>query len=98
MNHTYEGFSKIDDLEKFTEDMEVLQQDYQDNIFYNSQMLNKSNDGCYLNYNNELQKVFENNKSYQLKGYTKNDYYYKMEMMNSKIPLPVNANFFLGKY
>ena len=56
-------------------------------------------DGCEIHYNNRLQNIFEkDNNSYQLRGYSGNEYLYKMEGLKSKDPLPVNANFFLGKY
>ena len=56
-------------------------------------------DGCEIHYNNRLQKIFENNdQSYPMRGYTGNEYLYKMEFMDSDEPIPMNANFFLGKY
>ena len=33
-----------------------------------------------------------------MRGYTSNEYLYKMEDFNLNEPIPVNANFFLGKY
>ena len=56
-------------------------------------------DGCEIHFNNRLQNIFEeNNQSYPMRGFTSNEYLYKMEDINLNEPIPVNANFFLGKY
>ena len=51
-----------------------------------------------LHFNHNLQRLFKKSKSYPMRGYTNNDYLYKMEILQSKDPLPINANFFLNKY
>lgn len=48
-------------------------------------------------YNKNLEEI-KKNKGEVLLGYNSNDYIYKTLMLTSKEPLPVNANFFLGKY
>ena len=50
-----------------------------------------------LSYNKNLEEI-KKNKGEVLLGYNSNDYVYKTLMLTSKEPLPVNANFFLGKY
>lgn len=50
-----------------------------------------------LSYNKNLEEI-KKNKGEVLLGYNSNDYIYKTLMLTSKEPLPVNANFFLGKY
>jgi len=50
-----------------------------------------------LLYNKNLEEI-KKNKGEVLLGYNSNDYIYKTLMLTSKEPLPVNANFFLGKY
>ena len=50
-----------------------------------------------LLYNKNLEEI-KKNKHEVLLGYNSNDYIYKTLMLTSKEPLPVNANFFLGKY
>ena len=51
-----------------------------------------------VNLNHKLQTLLKKSKNNPMRGYTKNEYLYKMEILESKDPLPVNANFFLNKY
>ena len=70
-------------------------------LFHLNNNIKEGFDGCEIHYNNRLQKIFEKGKgrqSYPMRGYTGNEYLYKMEFMDSDDPIPVNANFFLGKY
>jgi len=52
---------------------------------------------CNECYNNRLQDIQKKNKR-QLLGYNPNDYIYKIFLMDSEEPLPVNANFWINKY
>ena len=49
-------------------------------------------------YLDKILEEIKKNKGEVLLGYNSNDYVYKTLMLTSKEPLPVNANFFLGKY
>ena len=69
------------------------------NTIYNENFLN-----CPIDYNDNLQQLIQKSKNNLLRGYTKNDYLYKMEkikkMENIKMndPLPINSNFFYNQY
>ena len=57
-------------------------------------------DNCYdcnEYYSNRLQDIQQINLR-QLIGYHPNDYIYKMFLMDSDEPLPVNANYWFHKY
>ena len=52
---------------------------------------------CNEYYSNRLQDIQQINLR-QLLGYHPNDYIYKMFLMDSDEPLPVNANYWFHKY
>ena len=52
---------------------------------------------CNEYYSNRLQDIQQINLR-QLLGYHSNDYIYKMFLMDSDEPLPVNANYWFHKY
>jgi len=56
---------------------------------------------CPIDYNDNLQQLIQKSNNNPLRGYTKNDYLYKMEKMeNIKMndPLPINSKFFYNQY